>query len=57
MEKPQLRQAIGVVVVAIGLLQAGLGSLNDNLFFGLVDLTYALIGVACLWFEGDAFEQ
>ena len=55
MEKPQLRRVIGVAMVAVGLLQAGLGGLNENFVFALLGLTYALIGVAYLRFEGDAF--
>jgi hypothetical protein len=57
MEKPQLRRIIGVAMVAIGLLQASLGSLNEDLIFALLGLTYALIGVAYLWFEGNSFDQ
>ena len=44
-------------MVAIGLLQASLGSLNEDLIFALLGLTYALIGVAYLWFERNSFDQ
>ena len=39
-------------MVAIGLIQAGVGTLDDNLSYALLGFAYALVGVAYLYFEG-----
>ena len=57
MATPQQRRVIGAAMVALGLVQAGMGSLGENVMYALLGLAYASIGVAYLWFEGYASEQ
>jgi energy-converting hydrogenase Eha subunit E len=51
------RRVIGAAMIVLGLLQAALGSLDDDLVFALLGTIYASIGVAYLWFEGYAATQ
>lgn len=48
------RRFIGAAMITVGLFQAALGVLDDDLLFALLGLVYASIGVAYFWFEGYA---
>ena len=39
-------------MVAIGLIQVGVGTLDDDLSYALLGFAYALIGIGYLYFEG-----
>ena len=48
----QQRRAIGGAMATIGLIQVGLGTLEDDLSYALLGFAYALIGIGYLYFEG-----
>ena len=54
---PKQKRVIGAAMVIIGLLQASYGSLNDELLYAFLGLTYALVGVAYIRVEGYTTES
>jgi len=44
-------------MVGLGLLQAALGTTQDDLFFAGLGLVYAALGGAYLYFEGGVAEK
>jgi energy-converting hydrogenase Eha subunit E len=51
------RRVVGAAMIAVGLVQASVGSLDGDHVFALLGVVYAGIGVAYLWFKGYATRQ
>jgi energy-converting hydrogenase Eha subunit E len=51
------RRVVGAAMIAVGLVQASVGSLDGDHVFALLGVVYAGIGVAYLRFKGYATRQ
>lgn len=57
MERTRLAKLIGVAMVGLGLVQTGMGAMQDEHLFAILGVAYAVIGVAYFLFEGYTGEQ